>query len=145
MTGPFFVDTNVLVYADDARDAAKQARARELLRRVLRERSGKLSLQVLQEFFAAATQKLGLSAVEARQRVEVFSHMDVVRLDVDDVLAAIDLHRLHDLSIWDALVVRAALLAGCRTLYTEDLQDGRRFEGLQVVNPFRETGLPTEP
>jgi len=145
MTGPFFVDTNVLVYADDARDAAKQARARELLRRVLRERSGKLSLQVLQEFFAAATQKLGLSAVEARQRVEVFSHMDVVRLDVDDVLAAIDLHRLHDLSIWDALVVRAALLAGCRTLYTEDLQDGRRFEGLQVVNPFRETGFPTEP
>jgi predicted nucleic acid-binding protein len=144
MTGPFFVDTNVLVYADDARDAAKQARARETLRRVLRERSGKLSLQVLQEFFAAATQKLGLSAVEARKRVEVFSHMDVVRLDVDDVLAAIDLHRLHDLSIWDALVVRAALLAGCRTLYTEDLQDGRRFEGLQVVNPFRETGVPTE-
>jgi predicted nucleic acid-binding protein len=138
MTGPSFVDTDVLVYADDVRDAAKQARARELLRRVVRERSGKLSLQVLQEFFAAATQKLGLTAADARQRVEVFSHMDVVRLDVDDVLAAIDLHRLHELSIWDALVVRAALLSGCRILYTEDLQDGRRFENLRVVNPFRE-------
>ncbi len=145
MTGPFFVDTDVLVYADDARDAAKQAKARELLRRVVRERSGKLSLQVLQEFFAAATQKLGLTAVDARRRVEIFSHMDVVRLDVDDVLAAIDLHRLHELSIWDALVVRAALLSGCRTLYTEDMQDGRRFESLQVVNPFREGEAPSRP
>ncbi len=142
MTGPFFVDTSVLVYADDARDAAKQAKARELLRRVVRERSGKLSLQVLQEFFAAATQKLGLAAVDARRRVEIFSHMDVVRIDVDDVLAAIDLHRLHELSIWDALVVRAALLSGCRTLYTEDMQDGRRFDSLQVVNPFREGDAP---
>jgi len=142
MTGPHFVDTNVLVYADDARDAVKQQTARDLLRRVVREGSGKLSLQVLQEFFAAATGKLGLSAVGARRRVEVFAQLDVVRLDVEDVLAAIDLHRLHQLSIWDALVVRAALVSGCRTLYTEDLQHGRKFESLQVVDPFREAGRP---
>jgi predicted nucleic acid-binding protein len=142
MIGPFFVDTNVLVYADDARDAVKQEAARELLRRLLRERSGKLSLQVLQEFFAAATGKLGLAAVDARRRIEIFSHLDVVRLDVDDVLAAIDLHRLHQLSIWDALIVRAAVMSGCRTLYTEDLQHGRRFEGVQVVDPFRAADLP---
>ena len=142
MTAPFFVDTNVLVYADDARDAVKQETARELLRRLLRERSGKLSLQVLQEFFAVATGKLGLAAVDARRRIEIFSHLDVVRLEVDDVLAAIDLHRLHQLSIWDALIVRAAVMSGCRTLYTEDLQHGRRFEGLQVVDPFRAAEPP---
>lgn len=56
---------------------------------------------------------------------------------MDDVLAAIDLHRLHELSIWDTLIVRTAVMSGCRTLYTEDLQDGRRFEGLEVVDPFR--------
>ena len=142
MTGPFFVDTNVLVYADDARDAAKQTMARDLIRGLLHERNGKISLQVLQEFFAAATGKLGLTAVDARRRIEILSHMDVVRLDVDDVLAGVDLHRLHQLSIWDALIVRAALISGCRTLYTEDLQDGRRFEGLQVVDPFRATQPP---
>jgi predicted nucleic acid-binding protein len=142
MTGPFFVDTNVLVYADDARDAAKRSAARALLRQLLLERSGKLSIQVLQEFFAAATQKLGLAAVDARRRIEVFSNLDVVRLDADDVLGAIDLHRLHQLSIWDALVVRAALVSGCRTLYTEDLQHGRKFDGLQVVDPFRATEPP---
>jgi predicted nucleic acid-binding protein len=144
MTGPYFVDTDVLVYADDVRDPRKRDVARELLRRLLADRSGKLSLQVLQEFFAAATGKLGLAAVDARRRIEILSHLDVIRLDVDDVLGAIDLHRLHDISIWDALIVRAAVIAGCRTLYTEDLQDGRRFESLQVVNPFREAE-PTSP
>lgn len=138
MIGPFFVDTNVLVYADDDRDARKRDVARALLRRLIVERNGKLSLQVLHEYFAASTGKLGLSAVESRRRIEVYSRLDVVRLDVDDVLAAIDLHRLHAISIWDALVIRAALVGGCRTLFTEDLPDGRRFDSLQVVNPFRE-------
>lgn len=142
MTGPFFVDTNVLVYADDARDSTKQTKARDLVRRLLRERSGKVSLQVLQEYFAAATGKLGLAAVDARRRIEIFSRMDVVRLAVDDVLAAIDLHRLHGLAIWDALIVRAAVMSGCRILYTEDLQDGRRFESLQIVDPFRVSDEP---
>jgi predicted nucleic acid-binding protein len=139
MTVPCFVDTNVLAYADDGRDPKKQTLARDLVRRLLRERSGKLSLQVLQEFFAAARQKLGLSAVEARRRIEVYSHFDAVRLDVDDVLAAIDLHRLHDLSSWDALILRAATMSGCRVLYTEDLQHGRRFDGTEIVDPFRES------
>jgi predicted nucleic acid-binding protein len=136
MTGPFFVD--VLVYADDARDPRKQTVARNLLRRLLTERSRRVSLQVLQEFFAAAAGKLGIEAAAARRRIEIFSSMEVVRLDVDDVPGAVDLHRLHQLSIWDALVVRAALVAGCRTLYTQDLQHGRRFDALQVVDPFRE-------
>ncbi len=142
MTGPFFVDTDILVYADDARDPRKQTIARELIRRLLTERNGKLSLQVLQEFFSAATGKLGIPAVDVRRRIEIYASMDVVRLDTDDVLAAIDLHRLHELSIWDALVVRAGLIAGCRTLYTDGLRHGRRFEALQVVDPFRETPPP---
>jgi predicted nucleic acid-binding protein len=137
MTVPCFVDTNILVYADDRRNPAKRARSRELIRRLLEERNGKLSLQVLQEFFAAATHKLGLSALAARQRIEVFARLDVVRLGVDDVLCAIDLHRLHELAIWDALIVRAASVSGCRILYTEDLQHGRWFDGLRIVDPFR--------
>ena len=68
MNGREFIDTNVLVYADDARDPHKQARARDLVRRLLRERRGVLSLQVLQEYFAASTRKLGLAGAEARRR-----------------------------------------------------------------------------
>ena len=139
MTGPFFVDTNILVYADDRSHPTKRDRAREILRSALRTRGAKLSLQVLTEFFAVATRKLGLSATAARRRVEVYSSLEVIRPSTDDLLAAIDLHRLHQLSIWDALVVRAAQASGCRVLYSEDLQHGQSFDGLQVVNPFAGT------
>lgn len=54
----------------------------------------------------------------------------------DDILGAIDLHRLHGFSIWDALVIRAAIQSGCTVLYSEDLQHRRRIDGLEIVNPF---------
>ena len=136
MNGREFIDTNVLVYADDARDLRKQARARDLIRRLLRERRGVLSLQVLQEYFAAATRKVGLASADARRRVEVYSRFDVVTLRLPDLLAAIDLHRLHNLSVWDALVVRAALNGSCTTLNTEDMQPGYAIEQLTISNPF---------
>lgn len=131
-----FIDTNVLVYADDARDLRKQVRARDLVRRLLRDRRGVLSLQVLQEYFAAATRKLGLTSADARRRVEVYSRFDVVALRLPDLLAAIDLHRLHNLSVWDALVVRAALNGSCVTLHTEDMQSGYTIERVTISNPF---------
>lgn len=135
-TAPCFVDTNVVLYADDADAGPKREVARALLKRLFSEGSAVVSVQVLQEYFSAATRRLGLPAEAARNRVEVLGRLDVVTLAADDVLAAIDLHRLHSLSIWDALVVRAALVSGCRTLFSEDLQGGRRFGALEIVNPF---------
>jgi predicted nucleic acid-binding protein len=137
MTARCFVDSNVLAYSDDEGSSLKRDRARELLREVIRSKTGVLSLQVLQEYFSVSTKKLGLSGDDARQRIELFSQLDVVILGVQDLLAAIDLHRLHRFSIWDALVIRAALNGGCRILYSEDLQDGRRIGGLEIVNPFK--------
>jgi predicted nucleic acid-binding protein len=136
MTARCFVDSNVFVYADDRSAGLKRDRARELIRTVAADGTAIVSIQVLQEYFAVATKKLGLSATSARQRVELLCQMDVVILGTEDVLAAIDLHRLHGFSIWDALVVRAALNGGCRILYSEDLQHGRRIDGLEIVNPF---------
>ena len=77
----------------------------------------------------------------ARHHVSTYARFDVVSLSVPDVMAAIDLHRLHNFSIWDALIVRAALNGACTTLYSEDMQDGRAIETLTVRNPFasRET------
>ncbi|NOZ96082.1 MAG: PIN domain-containing protein [Acidobacteria bacterium] len=138
MTGPFFVDTNVLVYADDRSSGPKQALAQDLIRSAFRSAFGTVSTQVLAELFAVATRKLGLPAKSVRRRVEIYSSLRVHRLAPDDLLAAIDLHRLHELSIWDALIVRSALVTGCRVLYTEDLQHGQTFDGLRIVNPFTE-------
>lgn len=136
MSGREFLDTNVLIYAHDGRDPRKQTCARELIRRLLRERRGVLSLQVLQEFFAAATRKLGMSSEDARRRILQYSRFDVVTLGAPDLVAAIDLHRLHGLSFWDALIVRAALNGACTTLHTEDMQSGYVVEPLTFQNPF---------
>lgn len=137
MTARCFVDTNVLLYADDDSAGPKRDRARELIREVTSDGTGVLSLQVLQEYFAVATKKLRIPADGARRRIELLSQLDVVTLSVEDLLSAVDLHRLHKFSIWDALVIRAALNGGCRVLYSEDLQDGRRIDGLEIVNPFK--------
>ncbi len=137
MNGREFLDTNVLIYAHDARDTHKRECARELIRRLMRERRGVLSLQVLQEFFAAATKKLKMSSEDARRRIVHYSRFDVVTLNAVDLIAAIDLHRLHRVSIWDALVVRAALNGACMTLHTEDMQEGYVVETLTLRNPFR--------
>ncbi len=136
MSAREFLDTNVLVYAHDGADLTKRGRAREVVRRLLRERNGVLSVQVLQEFFAAATRKLGMPSETARQHVLTYARFDVVSLSVPDVMAAIDLHRLHQFSIRDALIVRAALNGACTTLHTEDMQTGRLVETLEIVNPF---------
>lgn len=67
----------------------------------------------------------------------MFARYHLVVLDIEDVLAAIDLHRLHQVSFWDALIVRAAKQGGCSILLSEDLQHGRSIDGVAIVNPFR--------
>jgi predicted nucleic acid-binding protein len=138
MTGPFFVDTNILVYAEDHHDRRKQQIARSLIKSAFLSRTAFLSTQVLSEFFAVSTRKLGLPAASARRRIEIYSALNVFQIGVGDLLAAIDLHRLYQLSIWDGLILRAAGASGCRTLYSEDLQHGQRFDAVKVVNPFLE-------
>ena len=137
MSARSFFDTNVLVYADDHGSPEKQARSIDLIAEHRLGGTAVLSLQVIQEYYAITTRKLGTDSGVARRKVEVLSQLEVVTTTLDDLLAAIDLHRAHQVSIWDALVVRAAQRSGCSVLLTEDLQDGRAFDGVEVVNPFR--------
>ncbi len=131
-----FFDTNVLVSADDDASPKKQAKAIELFAQHLRNGTAVLSLQVLQEYFAATTGKLGVSAELAQRKVEMMARARVVRFDSSDIIAAIEIHRLARVSFWDALIVHAARSAGVAILYTEDLQSDSYLAGVQVVNPF---------
>ena len=142
MSAREFLDTNVLIYAHGGRDPRKRVLAQDLALRLLSERRGVLSIQVLQEFFAAATRRLEMPSETARHHVSSYARFDVVSLSVPDVMAAIDLHRLHHFSIWDALIVRAALNGACTTLYSEDMQDGQVIETLTVRNPFASRETP---
>jgi predicted nucleic acid-binding protein len=136
MNGLAFFDTNVLVYADDASLPKKQERAIALFAHHLSHGTAVVSLQVLQEYFVAATRKLGLAPELAQRKVEILARGKVVRFEASDVIAAIELHRLTQVSLWDSLIVHAARSAGAVVLYSEDLQPGAILGGVRVVNPF---------
>jgi predicted nucleic acid-binding protein len=131
-----FFDTNVLLYADDSHVPEKRARAISLFSDHLRRGAAVVSLQVLQEYFSGATRKLGLEAEKAQNKLEAIARARIVRLEVPDVVSAIELHRLTRISFWDALIVIAARAAKAGVLYTEDLQSGAVVGGVKIVNPF---------
>ncbi len=144
MTGELtFIDTNVLVYAYDADAGAKHEAAQSQLLALWHQESGLLSSQVLQEFYVTVTRKLSrpLPRRTAREVVATYRAWPVHRPDVDDLLAASELEERNQLSFWDALIVVSAHRSGARSLLTEDLQDGRRFDDLEVVSPFRGHGF----
>ncbi len=131
-----FFDTNILIYTDDHDAPDKQARALDLVEEARLGGWGVLSTQVLQEYFAATTRKLGVPAAIARRKVEIFARLDLAILDLSDIIGAIDLHRLHDFSFWDGLIVQAARRSGCAVLLSEDFQHGARVDGIEITNPF---------
>ena len=128
-----FFDTNILVYAQQADAKADRARA-------LFASGGKLSVQVLNEFTAVSRRK------QQRDWREIAEAISDVLVFVDPPLvlthglhvAARALAEDHRLSFYDALIIAAALEAGCDTLYSEDMQHGRKFGSLAIVNPFLE-------
>lgn len=138
MTERVFVDSNVLVYRRDAGEAEKQPRAAEWVEHLARSRLGRLSVQVLHEYYVTVTRKLdpGLPAEEARADAADLFVWRPLPLDADTLQEAWRVEDRFGLSFWDALIVGAARSAGCRYLLTEDLQDGQDLDGLRVVDPF---------
>ncbi len=131
-----FLDTNLLVYTDDATDRRRSRIAMTEVEAAINSREGVISTQVLQEYFSVTTRKLGTDPGIARRRLQLFATLEVVQIDVEMILGATDLHRLHSLSFWDALIIQAAGRAGCEILLTEDLQAGRSIAGVRIMDPF---------
>ena len=138
MSKAAFFDTNVLVYADDDSTPEKQRKAIALFSKHLNQRTAVVSLQVMQEYFVTLTRKLAVPAEMAQRKVEILARGRVVQFRAEDIIAAIELHRLTRISFWDALIVQAARSAGAAVLYSEDLQPGAVIGGVRVVNPFLE-------
>jgi len=131
-----FLDTNVLIYAFDASEPAKRARAVALLEDEALDVV--VSAQVLNEFYWTATRKLDPKVPEdvAQDVVRGLALGRVVPVDAALVEEAIALTRRHHLSLWDAGIVVAAQRAGCHELLTEDLANGQAFGGVRVRDPF---------
>jgi predicted nucleic acid-binding protein len=137
MARRYFLDANVLIYSVDRADPAKQEMALGLIARHAKERSGVISTQVLQEFFSAATRKLGIAPLQARQHLRDFRVFDIVQVTPGIIEEGIDCSILNGISFWDGLIVASAAAAKCAELISEDLSDGHSVGGLVVRNPFR--------
>jgi predicted nucleic acid-binding protein len=138
MNSLVFVDTNVLVYRRDASELAKQPRAKSWVDLLWTHRIGRLSVQVLQEFYQTVTRKLspGLSREDARDEVADLATWRPVPISTELLARAFVVGDAFSISFWDSLIVAAAQQASCSYLLTEDLQDGRDLNGVQILNPF---------
>ncbi|WP_119354674.1 PIN domain-containing protein [Azohydromonas sediminis] len=133
-----FVDTNVLVYAEDRAHPDKHRAARQWLRELWVRRLGRLSTQVLNEFYVTVTRKLSpaMPPGDARAEVRRFQRWQPWLVDHATVESAWAVESRFGLHFWDALMVASAQQQGCRWLLTEDLQHDQTFDTVQVVNPF---------
>lgn len=136
MNGKAFIDSNVLVYAVDRNDPQRRRRARALLAET--GGRGVVSTQVLQEFFVAATRKLGVEALKAKDVIRSAREaFEVVTISPELIDRAIDQSVLLQVSFWDALILSAAENSACAVLLSEDVNPGQRYAGVRVENPFR--------
>jgi predicted nucleic acid-binding protein len=135
-----FFDTNVLIYAHGRDDAHKREAARACIEQAMAEGGFVVSSQVLAEFYWTAVRLKIMGPSQAQALVRLWSEHDAVPQTPDLVLRGITLHQDHSLALWDALIVQAAMDAGCELLLTEDMQHGRRFGDLEIRNPFMASG-----
>jgi len=134
-----FVDTNVLVYAYDKSAGEKWERARSILSELWASNRGCLSVQVLQEFYVAVTQKVR-RPLTPQAAADILRDLLLWRLHApvgEDILGGIDLQRRHKISFWDAMILWSAKQLDCPTVWSEDLTPGRSYDGVVVEDPFR--------
>jgi predicted nucleic acid-binding protein len=136
MTAPVFVDSNVFLYALDEADPRKQQAARNWRAELWKSRRGRLSFQVLGEFYVNAVRLLPKARGEARAEVRDLLAWNPVFTDAALLEQAWKIQDRYQLSYWDALIVAAAKASSCVYLLTEDLQAGQTLDGIVVVNPF---------
>ena len=132
-----FLDTNILIYTIDKKDLDKQDQARKLVKRISSDHIAVISTQVLQEFYNAVTTKLKIDKLVTKNILHSYRNMEIVAADLVLIEQAVDISLLFQLSFWDSLIVAAAEQANCSFLVTEDLNDGQKIRGINVVNPFQ--------
>ena len=131
-----FIDSNVLIYAEAHDEPTKQKTSLQLLRHLKLQGRGVISTQVLQEFVNVALRKMGLDANHVRLQLAAHQDFETIQVTPAIINGAIDLHQTRSLSFCDAMIVYAASVAGCDTLYSEDLNAGEVIAGVKIINPF---------
>jgi predicted nucleic acid-binding protein len=133
-----FVDTNVLIYSEDGRSAEKQTQALAWLHVLWQRRAGRLSTQVLNEFYTNVTRKIKppMQSGDARAEVRRYQRWQPWAIDHPTVETAWSIESRFGFNYLDSLIVAAAQTLGCRYLLSEDMQHGQIVDSVQILNPF---------
>ncbi len=138
MSDNYFVDTNILVYTRDSNEVVKQPKAKRWLQYLWQHECGRISAQVMNEYYVTLTQKLspGLSREQARADLRALNVWQPLEISTALIEAAWDIQDRYGYSWWDTLVITAALFLDCRYLLSEDMQHEQHIGNLTIINPF---------
>jgi predicted nucleic acid-binding protein len=137
MSAKTFVDTNVLIYAHDMDAAAKQETAKKVLQELWSERTGVLSVQVLQEFYVNVTRKIPRPISKPSARLVVSTYVNwCIDTTPAEVESAFRIEDKWHIGFWDALIVASAVKSGANLILSEDMNTGQVISGVRVENPF---------
>ena len=137
MSGKTFIDTNVLIYAHDIDAGAKNQIAKSVLRDLWSERTGVLSVQVLQEFYVNVTRKIAKPLSKDLARLVVSSYaIWCTETTSTEIASAFRIEDEARIGFWDALIVSSASKNGATRILSEDLNAGQRIAGILIENPF---------
>jgi predicted nucleic acid-binding protein len=131
-----FIDTNVIVYANDAADQEKQAKALDVVCGLLESGEGVVSTQVLSEYAAVALSSLGQAEAVVIHQLHYLESLEVEPVGGEAVRRAVEISRLYGMSFWDSQIIAAAEAAGCRLILSEDLNPGQHYAKVECKNPF---------
>ena len=131
------LDSNVLVYATDRTDAAKNGKAVSIVQSAMRNRRGYvISVQTLTEFANVALRKLSLPPDAVLDFLRAFKRIETILPDNELVSRGVEIKVLYGIQFYDAMMVAAAERAEAGEIWTEDLNDGQTYCGVKAVNPF---------
>ena len=131
-----FIDTNIIIYANDLRQKAKQETARKLITGLIKLGGGVISVQVMQEYAYVALKKLRQSYEVVLRQLKLLESFEVVKPAPDLIRRAIEIMQTYKIGFWDACIISHAESAGCPVIYSEDLNTGQYYAGIKIENPF---------
>ncbi len=138
MSAKYFVDTNILIYTRDKSEPEKQPKAEQWLARLWADGSGRISAQIMNEYYVTVTQKLkpGLSKEQARSDLHALAVWQPLEISATLIESSWDIQDKYGYSWWDTLVISSALFLDCRYLLSEDMQHEQKIGDLTIINPF---------
>ena len=136
MKGKTFIDTTIVVYANDSADPGKREKAIENMQEHIRGQTGVVSTQVLMEYCSVAVNELHQPIEAVEHQIKMLTFLEVVSVSPDIIATGLRLMQAYSLSFWDAVVVASAQASNCRVLLSEDLNHNQLYGTVRVLNPF---------